>query len=163
MSDETIALAIDLGGVLAARGWKVAIGESCTGGLIAGAITDVAGSSGWFDRAFVTYSNEAKVEMLGVRPETLAAHGAVSEAAAREMASGTLARSAADLAVAVTGVAGPSGGTPGKPVGMVCFGWAERNGAVETATRHFDGDRVAIRQATVAVALAGLVERARWG
>ena len=160
---ETVALAITLGEALGARAWKVATGESCTGGMIAGAITDVAGSSGWFDRGFVTYSNEAKVEMLGVRPETLAAHGAVSEATAREMASGALARSAADLAVAVTGVAGPSGGTSDKPVGMVCFGWAKRDGAVETATRRFGGDRAAIRQATVAVALAGLIERARSG
>ena len=99
--------------------------------------------------------------MLGVRPETLAAHGAVSEATAREMASGALARSTADLAVAVTGIAGPAGGTPDKPVGMVCFGWAKRNGTVETATRHFGGDRATIRKASVVVALAGLIERAR--
>jgi nicotinamide-nucleotide amidase len=154
-------LAAALGGVLEARGWKVATAESCTGGLIAGAITDVPGSSGWFERGFVTYSNEAKVEMLGVASDALAAHGAVSEAVAAEMASGALARSTADLAVAVTGVAGPSGGTPAKPVGMVCFGWAKRSGAVETATRHFDGDRAAVREATVAAALAGLIHRAR--
>jgi nicotinamide-nucleotide amidase len=163
VDNETLALAVALGGVLEARGWKVTTAESCTGGLIAGSITDVAGSSSWFDRGFVTYSNGAKVEMLGVHSATLAAHGAVSEAVAREMASGALARSAADVAVAVTGVAGPSGGTPDKPVGMVCFGWAMRIGTVEAETRHFDGDRAAIRRATVAVALAGLVERARSG
>jgi nicotinamide-nucleotide amidase len=137
----------------------VTTAESCTGGLIAGAITDVPGSSGWFDRGFVTYSNDAKMALLGVREATLAAHGAVSEEAAAEMASGALARSAADLAVAVTGVAGPDGGTPAKPVGMVCFGWARRGGAVDTATRHFPGDRAAVRAASVAVALQGLIDR----
>jgi nicotinamide-nucleotide amidase len=110
MSAESLSLAVALGRAMEARGWMVATAESCTGGLIAGAITDVAGSSGWFDRGFVTYSNEAKTGMLGVRPETLAAHGAVSEATAREMAAGALERSRADVAVAVTGVAGPAGG-----------------------------------------------------
>jgi nicotinamide-nucleotide amidase len=157
------AVAADLGQQLARRGWKVATAESCTGGLIAAAITDVAGSSGWFDRGFVTYSNEAKVAMLGVRAETLAAHGAVSEATATEMAFGALARSVADLAVAVTGVAGPSGGSPEKPVGMVCFAWALRNGAVDSATQHFAGDRAAVRAAAVASALEGLLARAAAG
>ena len=161
MSEEKLALAAALGVVLGARGWKVATAESCTGGLIAGVITDVGGSSGWFDRGFVTYSDESKVEMLGVRRETLAAHGAVSEETARAMAAGGLARSSADLVVAVTGVAGPSGGTPDKPVGLVCFGWAMRSAAVETATRHFTGDRAAIRDATVVAALVGLLERLR--
>src|SRR3954470_19997379 len=114
------------------RRLMMATAESCTGGLIAGAITDIAGSSGWFERGFVTYSNEAKIEMLGVHPETIDAHGAVSEQTAAEMARGVVTRSRADIAVAVTGVAGPDGGTAQKPVGMVCFGWARRNAGVET-------------------------------
>ena len=154
------SLAGRVGRALAERCWKVATAESCTGGLIAGAITDVAGSSDWFDRGFVTYSNEAKVEMLGVGVGTLAAHGAVSEAVAREMASGALARSRADLALSVTGVAGPSGGSADKPVGMVCFAWAQREGAIESATRRFDGNRAAVREATVIAALEGLIRRA---
>ncbi len=154
------ALAAQLGRLLLDQGWTATTAESCTGGLIAGAITDVAGSSAWFDRGFVTYSNEAKIEMLGVRRETLAAHGAVSEATAREMAAGALKRSGADIAVAVTGVAGPLGGSPEKPVGFVCFGWACRDGAVEAGTAHFAGDRAAVRAASVAAALQGLIERA---
>ena len=141
-----------------ARRWTVATAESCTGGLIAGAITDVAGSSDWFDRGFVTYSNEAKIEMLGVRAETLAAHGAVSEATAREMATGALARSGADIAVAVTGIAGPAGGSSTKPVGLVCFAWA-RGRTRRARTAHFPGDRAAVRAATVAAALEGLISR----
>lgn len=152
--------AVGLGRALQRRGWKVATAESCTGGMVGAAITDVAGSSDWFDRGFVTYSNAAKVEMLGVAVATLAAHGAVSEVTAREMAAGALARSAADLAVAVTGVAGPAGGSPAKPVGTVCFAWAVRGGAVVSATRCFAGDRAAVREAAVAAALEGLVARA---
>jgi nicotinamide-nucleotide amidase len=163
MSAAAEARATDLGEALAERGWKVATAESCTGGLIAGAITDVSGSSGWFDRGFVTYSNEAKIEMLGVRAETLAKHGAVSEATAREMAAGALARSAADLAVAVTGVAGPTGGTPDKPVGMVCLAWAKRDKPVDSVTRYFDGDRQQIRHKTVEAALDRLLAYARPG
>ena len=159
MSGEAYSLAVRLGGALAERRWKVATAESCTGGLVAAAITEVAGSSDWFERGFVTYSNEAKVEMLGVGVETLAAHGAVSEATAREMASGALARSRADLVVAVTGVAGPSGGSADKPVGMVCLAWAQRDRAIESATRLFPGDRADVRQATVSAALTGLLER----
>ncbi len=161
MNADTLALATELGRLLEARRWRIATAESCTGGLIAGAITDVAGSSAWFDRGFVTYSNEAKIAMLGVRADTLAAHGAVSEATAREMAAGALARSGSDVAVAVTGIAGPAGGSPEKPVGMVCFGWARRVGPIETAVQQFAGDRAAIRASTVAVALEGLVERIR--
>jgi nicotinamide-nucleotide amidase len=145
------------------RRWTVATAESCTGGLIAGAITDVAGSSAWFDRGFVTYSNAAKIEMLGVRPETLAALGAVSEAIAREMAAGALARSVADVAVAVTGVAGPAGGTAEKPVGLVCFAWAIRDGAPESRTERFGGDRAAVRAATVDRALEGIIDRTSRG
>ncbi len=159
MSAATTRLAIDLGQALARRGWKAAVAESCTGGLVAAAITDVAGSSDWFDRGFVTYSNEAKIELLGVRPETLAAFGAVSEAAAREMVAGALAHSHSDVAVAVTGIAGPTGGTPEKPVGLVWLAWAARAGPVIVACRHFPGNRVAIRDATVVAALEGLLER----
>ncbi len=157
----TRILASELGRALEARRWKVATAESCTGGLIGGAITDIAGSSGWFDRAFVTYSNEAKLDMLGVRGETLAAHGAVSEATARDMAAGALAKSMADVVVAVTGVAGPSGGTPQKPVGMVCLAWGTRDGPIDVTTRHFAGDRAAIREAAVVAALSGLLERVK--
>jgi nicotinamide-nucleotide amidase len=156
-------LAIDLGRALVERRWLAATAESCTGGLIAGAITDIAGSSGWFDRGFVTYSNEAKIDLLGVRPETLARFGAVSEATAREMVAGALARSRADIAVAVTGVAGPGGGTPDKPVGLVWLAWGGRGGGVDAVSHLFPGDREAVRRATVAVALAGLIERVRPG
>ena len=158
--NDSLALAQRLGRVLAERRWTAATAESCTGGLIAGAITDVAGSSAWFDRGFVTYSNDAKSKLLGVRDETLAAHGAVSEATAREMAAGALARSAADIAVAVTGIAGPAGGSPGKPVGLVCFAWARRGGPVDALTMHFTGDRATVRSAAVAAALDGLISRA---
>ena len=128
MTEEIAALAAELGARLAERKMLCATAESCTGGLVAGAITDIAGSSGWFERGWVTYSNEAKMEALGVPEATLARHGAVSEATARAMAEGALARSRADIAVAVTGVAGPAGGSPEKPVGMVCFAWAKSGG-----------------------------------
>ena len=154
-------LAFDLGAAFSARKWIAATAESCTGGLVAGAITDIAGSSEWFDRGFVTYSNEAKTELLGVRPETLARFGAISEATVREMVVGALERSRADIAVAVTGIAGPAGGTQDKPVGLVWLAWAIRNGPVEAASHHFGGGRAAVREATVAAAVAGLVERAR--
>jgi nicotinamide-nucleotide amidase len=153
-------LAERLGRILNERGWTVATAESCTGGLIAGAITDIAGSSAWFDRGFVTYSNEAKVDMLGVSTTTLDAHGAVSEATAREMVSGALARSDATIAVAVTGIAGPAGGTPAKPVGLVWLAWGRRDGRVDARSEHFEGDRAAVRAATVEQALEGLIERA---
>jgi nicotinamide-nucleotide amidase len=156
-------LAAGVGRALAERGWRLATAESCTGGLVSGAVTDVAGSSGWFDRGFVTYSNEAKVDLLGVRPETLARFGAVSEATVREMAEGALERSRADIAVAVTGVAGPAGGAPEKPVGLVWFAWAVRDGSVESESHHFPGRRAEVREASVVAALAGLLERARDG
>ncbi|MFO1412514.1 MAG: CinA family protein [Burkholderiales bacterium] len=156
MNDGALALARAVGAALAARGWLAATAESCTGGLVAGAITEIAGSSAWFDRGFVTYSNEAKEELLGVAPATLAAHGAVSEPTARAMAEGALARSRAHVAVAITGIAGPGGATPGKPVGMVCFAWAVRGGATRALTRQFAGDRAAVRSAAVVEALAGL-------
>ncbi len=136
----------------------MATAESCTGGLIAGACTDLSGSSDWFERGFVTYSNAAKTELLGVPADIIAVHGAVSEPVARAMAAGALVRSQAQLAVAVTGVAGPTGGSAGKPVGTVWFGWATPQGLF-TEHQRFDGDRAAVRQATVAHALAGLLQR----
>jgi nicotinamide-nucleotide amidase len=142
------------------KGLHLATAESCTGGWVAQAVTSVAGSSEWFDRGFVTYSNDAKREMLGVRAETLERHGAVSEETAREMAAGALAASRAQVAVAITGVAGPTGGTPQKPVGMVCFAWAVRGGATESATRRFEGDREAVRRQSVMFGLQGVLDRA---
>ena len=145
---------------LLARGWRLATAESCTGGLIAAHCTAVAGSSHWFDRGFVTYSNEAKVQMLGVDAALIERHGAVSEPVALAMALGALARSAADLSVAVTGIAGPGGAVPGKPVGTVWLALAVR-GAEATAQRlQFDGDRAAVRDATTALALERLIWRA---
>ncbi len=155
------ALAVELGAALAARGATCATAESCTGGLVAAAITDVAGSSGWFERGFVTYSNDAKVELLGVPAATIAAHGAVSEPVARAMAEGALARTPATFAVSVTGIAGPGGGTPDKPVGTVCFAWAARGAPTQSALRRFDGDRRGVRAAATIAALAGLVALAR--
>jgi nicotinamide-nucleotide amidase len=143
---------------LKARRLMMATAESCTGGLIAGACTEVSGSSEWFERGFVTYSNAAKSELLGVSAQLIGQHGAVSEAVAREMAAGAVAHSAAKLAVAVTGVAGPTGGSVEKPVGTVWFGWATPAG-VFTEHQRFDGDRAAVRQATVRHALAGLLQR----
>ena len=159
MAEKLEQLAIELGQLLAARGLRVATAESCTGGLVAGAITAIAGSSQWFDRGFVTYSNEAKIEVLGVPQATLDAFGSVSEDTARALALGALERSLAQVSVAVTGVAGPAGGTPEKPVGMVCFGWAGPGTATTTATRRFSGGREAIRRASVVAALEGLIAR----
>ena len=140
-----------------ARGGMIATAESCTGGMIAAALTSIAGSSAWFDRSFVTYSNEAKIELLGVGASTLAQEGAVSEATAAEMVLGALARSRADLAVSVTGIAGPGGGSPDKPVGTVCFGWCVRGAAPQTSRVHLSGHRAAIRDASVRIALEGLL------
>jgi nicotinamide-nucleotide amidase len=156
--DRSETLAGELGRALLARGWRAATAESCTGGLVAGAITSIAGSSDWFERGFVTYSNEAKHEMLGVPCALIEAHGAVSDAVARAMAEGALANSTAQCAVSVTGVAGPGGGTPAKPVGMVCFGWAAVDARPVVATRRFSGDREAVRVAAVEMALAGLID-----
>ena len=135
---------------------KVAAAESCTGGWIAKALTDVAGSSDWFDRGFTVYSNHAKEAMLGVKAATLTEHGAVSEAVAREMAAGAVAHSEAGVAVAVTGIAGPSGGSAAKPVGTVWIAWAWPDGAVTAEHFHFPGDREGVRRASVGAALAGL-------
>ena len=159
MSDaDTIELAARVGALLRARNMKLATAESCTGGMIAAAITEIAGSSAWFDRSMVTYSNEAKIEMLGVRPGLLSQFGAVSEPTARAMASGALERSRASMAVAVTGIAGPDGGTKDKPVGMVCFGWAVRGAPTEVETIHFPGDRATVRAMTVRHALLGILK-----
>jgi nicotinamide-nucleotide amidase len=151
------ALALTLGRALEKRGWRLAVAESCTGGWIAKAATDVAGSSHWFDGGIVAYSNAAKLELLGVPGDVLATHGAVSEEAVRAMAEGVRSRFAANVAVAVSGVAGPGGGTAYKPVGTVHFAWAEPGG-VTAARRIFAGSRESVRRQTVALALERLVE-----
>jgi nicotinamide-nucleotide amidase len=156
---EHAQLATRLGQLLLAQGEQLVCAESCTGGLVAAAVTAVAGSSAWFDRGFVTYSNAAKRELLQVKEDTLLAHGAVSEATAREMALGALGASHGTLSVAVTGIAGPGGGVPGKPVGTVCFAWARSGESMpRSETRLFEGDRDAVRRAAVLRALRGLVE-----
>ncbi len=142
------------------RGWRLASAESCTGGLIAAACTEVAGSSAWFERGFVTYSNEAKAEMLGVDAPLIASHGAVSEPVARAMAEGALRHSSADLAVAVTGIAGPGGGTLEKPVGTVWLAVAVRERGAQARLLRLAGDRTAIRRETVQQALQSLLEQA---
>lgn len=153
-------LAQELGKTCSALGIKIVTAESCTGGLIAGTLTDVPGASAWFDRGFVTYSNEAKKAMLGVREETLTEFGAVSKETAEEMALGAVAHSGAGAAVSVTGIAGPGGGTPEKPVGTVCFGFAESVTGFPrctTVVKHFDGDRASVRVQSVAFAIAELL------
>lgn len=154
MSDVAVKLAERL----STLNWQMATAESCTGGLIAAHCTDLPGSSAWFERGFVTYSNDAKTQMLGVPAELIAAQGAVSESVAHAMAVGAVYRSKTQVSIAVTGVAGPSGGTPEKPVGTVWFGWCI-NGAVTTEIKHFEGNRHQIRQSTVAHALEGLLSR----
>lgn len=151
------ARATELGDLLLAHGLRLATAESCTGGLIAKYITDVAGSSQWFDRGFVCYSNAAKQQMLGVSAATLAGHGAVSEAVARELAAGAKRQAGVELAVAVTGIAGPDGGGPDKPVGTVWFGFAWPDGSVEAQCRHFQGDREGVRKATAEHAIETLI------
>jgi nicotinamide-nucleotide amidase len=159
MPDTLTRLAAQVGAHLKARGLMLATAESCTGGWVAQAVTSISGSSEWFERGFVTYSDRAKRELLGVRAETLERFGAVSEETAREMALGALAASQAQVAVAITGVAGPTGGTPAKPVGMVCFAWAWKDGGVEAVTKHFIGDREEVRRQSVICALQGVLER----
>ena len=143
---------------LKARGQMMASAESCTGGLIAGACTEISGSSDWFVRGFVTYSNAAKTELLDVPAVLIKDHGAVSDAVARAMAAGALVHSRAQWAVAVTGVAGPTGGSVDKPVGTVWLAWATPHG-VQAEHHRFPGDRTAVRRATVQRALAGLLQR----
>lgn len=157
IDDAILAQAQTLLAATRARGWKIATAESCTGGLIAATLTAIAGSSDVVDRGFVTYSNEAKAEMLGVELSVIASEGAVSDAVARAMAQGALERSNADITIAVTGVAGPGGGSAAKPVGLVWFGLATR-ATVDSEYRIFPGDRNAVRAATVAHAL-GLIAR----
>lgn len=152
------ALAQQVGERLLAQHRLLAVAESCTGGWLAKCLTDIPGSSGWFDRGFVSYSNAAKQAMLGVSRATLDSAGAVSEPTVREMAAGALANSDATVAVAISGIAGPGGAMPGKPVGTVCFGWAVAGGAARVATRHFDGDRAAVRRQSVSHALQGLLD-----
>jgi nicotinamide-nucleotide amidase len=154
------ALVEQLADALKAREQMMATAESCTGGLIAGACTELSGSSDWFERGFVTYSNAAKSELLGVPAALIEAHGAVSEPVARAMATGAVVNAHAHWSVAVTGIAGPTGGSADKPVGSVWFGWATPQG-VFTEHQRFDGDRRAVRQATVAHALGGLLQRIR--
>lgn len=151
-------LAFQVGAALKRRGWLLVTAESCTGGWIAKCITDVAGSSAWFDRGFVTYSNAAKVEMLGVRPETLAQFGAVSEEAAREMVQGALARSRAQVAVAVSGIAGPAGGSLDKPVGLVWLAWQVQGQGCVSCRFQFSGDRESVRRQAVHAALRGILD-----
>ncbi|MEX1828798.1 CinA family protein [Luteibacter sp. CQ10] len=168
MSEEKIpsdADLMDLAGKVAEaaldRRVMVATAESCTGGWIAKSLTDLAGSSAWFEAGVVTYSYSAKESLLGVNPRTLERTGAVSEETVLEMVSGAVARYGAGVAVAVTGIAGPSGGTADKPVGTVWIGWKRRGGYAHAKLFHFGGDREAVRRQTVAAALAGMVEELR--
>lgn len=147
-----------VGEQLQAAAAMLATAESCTGGWIAQAVTSVAGSSEWFERGFVAYSDHAKRELLGVREDTLSRHGAVSEETAREMARGALAHSRATLAVAVTGIAGPGGGSAAKPVGTVCFAWAAKSGVVRSKTCMLGGDRRSVREQSVIRALEGVLQ-----
>ena len=157
MDNLLYKLAADVGAALKARGLALATAESCTGGWIGEAVTAVPGSSDWYERGFITYTNVAKREMLGVAADTLEKSGAVSEAAVKAMVTGALAHSHAQIAVAVSGVAGPSGGTPAKPVGTVCIAWGRRDGAPFAETHHFAGDREAVRRQSVERALTGVL------
>jgi nicotinamide-nucleotide amidase len=157
--DDLERLAAEVGRQLLRHGWMLATAESCTGGWAAQAITAVAGSSAWFERGFVTYANAAKIDMLGVGVATLEAHGAVSVATVAEMAAGALRYSRAQAAYAISGIAGPGGGSPDKPVGTVWFGFALPGEAVETVCRHFPGDRRRVRMAAVDYAFRHLLDR----
>ena len=156
---QTLFLVQTLADRLLAKGWSMATAESCTGGLIAAACTELAGSSAWFDRGFVTYSNQAKTDLLGVDAALIAAHGAVSEPVARAMAEGALQRASVQIAVAVTGIAGPAGGSTDKPVGTVWLAWAGQGMQTRAVRACFDGDRAQVRARTCDVALQGLIER----
>jgi len=159
VSDEELhQLARELADKLLARGWMLASAESCTGGWVGQLLTSLPGSSQWYERGFITYANAAKIEMLGVPEATLATHGAVSEETARTMATGALARSHAHAALAISGIAGPDGGTPQKPVGLVCYGWALADGTAMSSTCRLSGDREEIRSRAVAAALRGLID-----
>ncbi len=159
MTEEFLPLARELGELLKRRGLQLAVAESCTGGLICKLVTDIAGSSEWFERGFITYANQAKVEMLGVEAETLNRFGAVSEETVHEMLSGALRHSHASWVAAVSGVAGPAGGTADKPVGLVWVGWQLRGGPATVQRHQFEGDRAAIRAAAACAVLRGLLDR----
>jgi nicotinamide-nucleotide amidase len=162
MSDQVLyRLAEEVGAELKRRGLMLVTAESCTGGWVAEAVTMVPGSSEWFERGFVTYTHISKREMLGVESETLGKHGAVSEQTVREMVTGALARSHAQVAVAVSGVAGPGGGSPEKPVGTVCFAWGSTTRAPSAVTRRLPGDREAVRRQSVEHALKGVLDLLR--
>lgn len=157
IDEMTLALAEHLGQILVRKKNKIAVAESCTGGLVAAVLTEFSGSSDYFERGFVTYSNEAKQEMLGVEVKTLEQFGAVSEETAREMAIGAIKNSRAEISIAVTGIAGPTGGSGEKPVGTVCFAWQLNPEKIITTTKHFSGDRDAVRAQAVKFALKELV------
>lgn len=160
ITDEALhQLASQVGDRLLANKQMLSCAESCTGGFISKVVTDIAGSSSWFDRSFITYTNRSKTELLGVPAELIAAHGAVSVDTARAMASGALVHSQATVSVAVTGIAGPGGASLDKPVGTVCFAWARRDGALDAEMQHFNGDRDGVRRQTVAHALQGVLNR----
>jgi nicotinamide-nucleotide amidase len=156
VTNDILDLAAQAGRALGDRSLLLCTAESCTGGGVAQAVTDIAGSSGWFERGFITYSNAAKAELLDVPPALIAQHGAVSEEVARAMAQGALANSQADVALSTTGIAGPGGAVPGKPVGTVCFGWAMGD-ASHTEHLVFEGDRQAVREQAVRHSLQGLL------
>jgi nicotinamide-nucleotide amidase len=159
VSDEELhQLAGELGELLRARNWMLATAESCTGGWVGQLVTALPGSSQWYERGFITYANAAKIEMLGVPAATIDEHGAVSEQTASAMAAGALAHSHAQAALAISGIAGPGGGTRQKPVGLVCYGWALADGTVMSSTCRLDGDREEIRSRAVAAAMRGLIE-----
>ncbi|MCF6338007.1 MAG: CinA family protein [Gammaproteobacteria bacterium] len=157
MFSQIPVLAQHVADALLARRWLLAAAESCTGGGIAVALTDIPGSSQWFERGFVTYSNQAKQDMLGVQGETLVKYGAVSEITVTEMVAGALGHSNAQVAVAVSGIAGPTGGTPNKPVGMVCLAWQVADDSPVVRTEYFSGDRAVVRAKTVEYALRGVL------
>jgi len=161
LSDEDLQqLTTQVAQTLIDRNWLLATAESCTGGWVAKCCTDLAGSSAWFDRGFVTYSNQAKQELVAVKASILETFGAVSEQTVIEMAQGALHNSSADISVAISGIAGPEGGTAEKPVGTVWFAWATKKSA-KSQLHHFSGDRDAVRRQAVAIALTGIIKNAR--
>lgn len=157
MDPQLADLSMRVGTTLSRRRLLLGTAESCTGGWIAKLVTDVPGSSGWFECGLVTYSNAAKQSLLGVRAETLEVHGAVSETTVREMAEGVLARTRADISLAVSGIAGPGGALPDKPVGTVCLAWATRGGPVRAETVYLEGEREAVRRQAAVLALEGVL------
>lgn len=158
MARDLHQLALEVGDYLQSRTLKIVTAESCTGGWVAKMLTDIPGSSNWFERGFVTYSDAAKVETLGVAPQTLTAHGAVSKPTVREMAEGALRHSRAQVAVAISGIAGPGGASVNKPVGTVWLAWAHLGGATHAVCHRFTGDREAVRRQSVRVALRGVLD-----